>query len=215
MKKIGLLFIGLFIGFNAVAQDTSAEAKKLLDDVSTKMGAYKNMYIGFTANLVNKEADINDVTRGNITLEGEKYNLKYLGNDFIFDGKKLAVINHDEKEVAITDGDLDEDDGFIYPSKLLTFYKEGYNFSMGKLINMNGRKLQFVTLTPIDSASDIVKVELAIDNKTQHIYKLIQTGSNGSTTTFTINKFKSDQTISEKMFVFDAAKYEKQGYLID
>ncbi|CAM1352612.1 MULTISPECIES: LolA family protein [Tenacibaculum] len=217
MKNIGLFFIGIFISFNTIAQDSSSKAKLLLDEVSTKMGAYKNMVIGFNSTLVNKEAGItNDPPiRGNITIAGEKYNLEYLGNNFLFDGKKLAVINHDEKEINISNGDLEEEDGFIYPSKLLTFYKEGYNYKMGKLKNHKGRKVQYVDLTPIDSNSDIIKVKLGIDAKTKHIYKLVQIGSNGAETTFTITKFKSNQPISEKYFSFNKEKYTSQGYLID
>ncbi|MGY0426540.1 MAG: LolA family protein, partial [Polaribacter sp.] len=152
---------------------------------------------------------------GEINLEGEKYSLNYLGNHFIYDGKKLYVINTAEKEVSISDGNLDNDDGFIYPSKLLTFYKEGYNFEMGKLKNSKGRKIQFVTLNPIDNKSDIVKVELGIDAKTKHIYKLIQTGSNSSKTTFTITKFKRNENLPKNFFTFDKAKYVKQNYTID
>ena len=217
MKKLGILFIGLFISLNIIAQDTSADAKKLLDEVSTKMGAYDNMIIGFNSSLINKEAGItNDPPiRGEITLSGEKYNLNYLGNNFIFDGKKLVVVNQEEKEITISDGDLEEEDGFIYPSKLLTFYKEGYNFSMGKLKNNNGRKVQYVDLTPIDSNSDIIKVKLGIDAKTKHIYKLVQIGSNGAETTFTITKFKNNQPISENLFFFNKEKYLKLGYFID
>jgi len=110
---------------------------------------------------------------------------------------------------------MGEDDGFIYPSKLLTFYKEGYNFEMGDLKNLQGRKIQFVTLNPIDSNSDIVKVELGIDAKTKHIYKLIQTGSNTSKTTFTITKFKSNQTLPNHFFSLDLEKYKKLKYSID
>ncbi|CAL2076160.1 outer membrane lipoprotein carrier protein LolA [Tenacibaculum sp. 190524A05c] len=217
MRKLGLLLIALLIGTSVTAQDSSTQAKSLLDEVSSKMGAYKNMTIGFTSTLVNEEAGItNDPPiRGNITIAGEKYNLNYLGNNFVFNGKKLVVINTEEKEVTITDGDLEEEDGFIYPSKLLTFYKEGYNYAMGTVKNNKGRKVQYVDLTPIDSNSDIIKVQLGIDAKTKHIYKLVQIGSNGAVTTFTINKFKSDQPISENLFSFDKAKYEKQGYLID
>ncbi|CAL2083386.1 outer membrane lipoprotein carrier protein LolA [Tenacibaculum sp. 190524A05c] len=217
MRKLGLLLIALLIGTSVSAQDSSTQAKSLLDEVSSKMGAYKNMTIGFTSTLVNEEAGItNDPPiRGNITIAGEKYNLNYLGNNFVFNGKKLVVINTEEKEVTITDGDLEEEDGFIYPSKLLTFYKEGYNYAMGTVKNNKGRKVQYVDLTPIDSNSDIIKVQLGIDAKTKHIYKLVQIGSNGAVTTFTINKFKSDQPISENLFSFDKAKYEKQGYLID
>lgn len=217
MRKIGLLVIALLIGITSRAQDNSESAKALLDEVSSKMGAYKNMMIGFTSTLVNEEAGItNDPPiRGNITIAGEKYNLDYLGNNFVFNGKKLVVINKEEKEVTITNGDLEEEDGFIYPSKLLTFYKDGYNYKMGEIKNNNGRQVQYVDLTPIDSNSDIVKVQLGIDAKTKHIYKLIQIGSNGAVTTFTINKFKSDQPISENLFSFDKEKYEKLGYLVD
>ncbi|MEX6625890.1 outer membrane lipoprotein carrier protein LolA [Tenacibaculum pacificus] len=217
MRKLTLLCIGLFISLNTIAQNTSSEAKNLLDEVSTKMGAYTNMVIDFNSSLINKEAGIiNDPPiRGEITLSGEKYNLNYLGNNFVFDGKKLAVINKEEKEVTVSDNDLDEEDGFIYPSKLLTFYKEGYNFSIGKLKNNNGRKVQFIDLTPIDSKSDIIKVQLGIDAKTKHIYKLVQIGSNGAETTFTITKFKSNQPISTNLFSFDKEKYLKQGYFID
>ena len=197
----------------------SEEAKSLLDEVSTKMSAYKNMYLGFSQTLSNKEAGINEgdepPIRGSIHLQGEKYNLNYLGNNFIYDGKKLYVINNEEKEISITDGDISDDDGFIYPSKLLTFYKEGYNLEMGTLQNINGRKIQFVTLNPMDSDADIIKVELGIDAKTKHIYKLVQTGENGAKTSFTITDFKSNQALSENFFKFDKEKYLGQNYTID
>lgn len=217
MRKVALVLVTLCIGINLTAQNTASQAKTLLDEVSSKMGAYNNMNIGFTSTLVNEEAGItNDPPiRGTITLAGEKYNLHYLGNNFIFDGSKLVVINEEEKEVTITNGDLEEEDGFIYPSKLLTFYKDGYSYAMGSIKNNNGRKVQYVDLTPIDSNSDIVKVQLGIDAKTKHIYKLVQVGSNGAVTTFTITKFKSNQPISKNLFYFDKSKYEKLGYLID
>jgi outer membrane lipoprotein-sorting protein len=216
-RHVVLLFAVLFSGI--VFSQQSEETKLLLDEVSTKMGAYKNMQLGFSTSLVNEAAGINEndelPINGKIVLQGEKYNLEYLGNTFIFDGKILYVINHDEKEITTNEGDLSEDDGFIYPSKLLTFYKEGYNYKMGKLANMNGRKIQFVELTPIDSDSEIVKVDLGIDAKTKHIYQLIQTGANGAKTTLTINQFKSDQNITDLVFKFDKKKYEKLDYLID
>jgi outer membrane lipoprotein-sorting protein len=218
MKKTILLFLSLSIT-SIVFSQNSEEAKSLLDEVSTKMGAYENMYLGFSQTLSNEDAGINEddepPIRGVINLQKEKYSLNYLGNKFIYDGNKLYVINNDEKEISITEGDLDGDDGFIYPSKLLTFYKDGYNFDMGKLQNINGRRIQFVTLNPIDSNSDIVKVELGIDAKTKHIYKLVQTGSNSSKTTFTITTFKSNQVLSENFFKFDKQKYLSQNYTID
>lgn len=219
LKNTLVTTVLLFVSVTCFSQDEK-KAKDFLDTVSEKMSAYDNMYIEFSSTLVNKEAGIDENDEppilGKITLQKEKYNLDYLGNKFIFDGTKLYVINNEDKEVTTSDSDMDEDDdGFIYPSKLLTFYKEGYNFSWGKLVTEKGRKIQYVTLIPIDSKSDIVEVKLGIDNKTNHIYKLIQTGSNGSKTTLTINTFKSNQKLSDKLFSFDKEKYLKLDYIID
>lgn len=219
MKITTLYFLLFFIGIstNSIAQED--DAKKLLDEVSAQMTSYANMEITFTSSLSNEAAGIKEgdepPMKGTIFLEGEKYNLDYFGNSFIFDGKKLYVINHDEKEIAINDGDFDTDDGFIYPSKLLTFYKEGYTFKLGKTATIKGKEIQFVELIPIDSDSDIVKVELGIELKTKHIYKLIQTGSNAAKTTFTITSLKSNKNLPKSTFAFNKNSYLKKNYSID
>ena len=217
MKKLTSIILFISISIAGFAQEN--KAKSLLDEVSSKMGAYTNMTIGFSSSLSNEDAGIKEGDEppilGKIILQGEKYNLDYLGSTFIFDGNKLYVINHDEKEIAINDGDFDTDDGFIYPSKLLTFYKEGYNFSMGSVKTIKGKKIQQVVLTPIDSNSDIVKVELDIELKTKHISKLTQTGSNSSKTSFVITTFKNNQTLKNDVFTFDKAAFLKKDYTID
>lgn len=216
-KFLGLLVAVFFV--QMVYAQEEDNAKKLLDQVSEKMGAYTNMQLDFSTTLINKDAGIEEgdepPINGKIALKGEKYNLEYLGNTFIFDGNKLFVINHDDREITITDGDLSEDDGFIYPSKLLTFYQEGYNYQMGQLELIDKKKIQFVELFPIDSDSEIIKVKLGIDLEFQHMYQLVQIGENGAITTLTINKLESNTSISDALFQFDQAKYEELDYLID
>ena len=216
-KFLGLLVAVFFV--QMVYTQEEDNAKKLLDQVSEKMGAYTNMQLDFSTTLINKDAGIEEgdepPINGKIALKGEKYNLEYLGNTFIFDGNKLFVINHDDREITITDGDLSEDDGFIYPSKLLTFYQEGYNYQMGQLELIDKKKIQFVELFPIDSNSEIIKVKLGIDLEFQHMYQLVQIGENGAITTLTINKLESNTSISDALFQFDQAKYEELDYLID
>ena len=218
MNKFLCLLVAVFFVQMVYTQEED-NAKKLLDQVSEKMGAYTNMQLDFSTTLINKDAGIEEgdepPINGKIALKGEKYNLEYLGNTFIFDGNKLFVINHDDREITITDGDLSEDDGFIYPSKLLTFYQEGYNYQMGQLELIDKKKIQFVELFPIDSDSEIIKVKLGIDLEFQHMYQLVQIGENGAITTLTINKLESNTSISDALFQFDQAKYEELDYLID
>ena len=219
MKKITLSSLILFLGITSLTYAQDNKAKTLLDEVSAKMSSYKNMTILFNSILTNEDAKLEegdeDPLKGNVILEGDKYRLNYLETDFLFDGKTLYVINHDEKVIAINDSDFDAEDGFIYPSKLLTFYKEGYNYTFGKLKTIKGKKIQEVILTPIDSNSIIVKVILGIDTKTKHIYQLAQTGSNSSITTFTITSLKSNQDLEKSTFSLDKDAYLKNGYVID
>ncbi|MEN8767192.1 MAG: outer membrane lipoprotein carrier protein LolA [Polaribacter sp.] len=219
MKNFGIVIISFFITLQVAGQNSKA-AKLLLDAVATKMEGYENMEIKFRQTLVNEDAGIFDGDEppiyGKITLQKEKYHLVYLGNTFLFDGLTMYVINEEEKEVTVSQGDIDGEDGFIYPSKLATFYKEGYTYTMGEIKKKNGLNLQFIDLFPIDSASNIIKITLAIDVKTTHIYQLIQTGENGSKTTFTISTLKPNQKLPEKIFSLDTQKYsEENGYTID
>lgn len=203
-----------------VLGQSTEDAKLLLNTVASKMEGYENIEIKFSQTLVNEDAGIYDGDEtpivGKIILQQEKYNLEYLGNTFLFNGFTMYVINEEEKEITVSKGDIDGEDGFIYPSKLASFYKEGYTYTMGKIIQKNGRNLQFVNLFPMDNTSNIIKVELVIDLKTKHIYQLIQTGENGSKTTFTITTFIPNQKLLEKIFSFDTQKYsEENGYTID
>ena len=85
---------------------------------------------------------------------------------------------------------------------------------MDILQNVQGRKIQYVKLTPMDTNSEVKSRLLGIDAETKHIYKLIETGKNGTTTTITVNSFKTDQALSETLFTFDEQKYENDGYYI-
>ena len=70
MKKITVLFFSLFLTTITFSQN-SEKAKLLLDEVSSKMGAYENMYLNFSQTLSNEEAGIKEgdepPIRGEIT----------------------------------------------------------------------------------------------------------------------------------------------------
>ncbi|NNC61272.1 MAG: outer membrane lipoprotein carrier protein LolA [Eudoraea sp.] len=211
MKKIIPLLLTLFLSIAVFAQD-SAKAKALLDEVYNKVQSYDNIEVEFKYTLENKEANINQETRGDVTLEGDKYLFNYLGSQQLYDGKKVYTIVPENEEVTIED--RTEEENTITPSKMLTFYKSGHNYAWDILQNVQGRKIQYVKLTPIDTNSEIASILLGIDAQTKHIYKLIETGKNGTKTTITVNSFKTNQPLSKTLFTFDEAKYEDDGYYI-
>src|SRR5690606_22943150 len=210
--KIKLSILLLVMSTSIAMAQNAAKAKTLLDEVYNKVTSYDNIFVDFKYSLHNEEANIYTETRGYITMQGDKYLFNYLGSKQLYDGKKVYTVVPENEEVTIEDK-LD-DENTITPSKMLTFYKQGHNYAWDILQNIQGRKIQFVKLTPIDTNSEIKSILLGIDVETKHIYKLIETGRNGTKTTITVNSFKIDQPLSKTLFTFDENKYKDDGYYI-
>ena len=210
MKQI-IIALVLVMSITSNAQD-AAKAKALLQEVSTKVKSYENISIDFKYTLRNVSEDINQETRGDVVLQGEKYRLNILGATRIYDGKTLYTINPDDEEVTIST-ENSEEENTITPSKMLSFYEDGYTYAMDIVQDVKGRKIQYVKLSPIDTNSEIKQVLLGIDVQTKHIYNLIEVGKNGTKTTLTVNSFKTNEPISKTLFTFDKSKYE--GYYIN
>jgi len=211
MKKLVLLFVFLCATSFATAQG-SEKAKALLDEVHSKIQGYDNIFVDFTYVLNNSEAGINQETRGDVTLQGDKYLFNIFGTQQLYDGQKVHTIVPENEEVSIDDKSDEED--ALTPSKMLTFYKEGYTYAWDILQNVQGRKIQYVRLTPMDSNAEIKSILMGVDAETKHIYKLIYTGENGTTTTITVNSFKTNQPLSKTLFTFDEGKHKADGYYI-
>lgn len=210
MKKIVLICIAILASTAIYAQD----AKSLLNEVSKKVKTYDNIAIDFKYTLNNAKENVNQETRGDVTLSGEKYVLNMLGTTTLFDAKNMYTIVPEDEEVTISKYNPN-DDKSITPSKMLTFYEKGYTYKMDIVQNVKGRKIQFVKLTPIDSNAEIKDILLGIDVQTKHIYKLIQTDAKGTKYTLTVNSFKTNQPLSKTLFTFDEAKYKDDGYYIN
>jgi outer membrane lipoprotein-sorting protein len=194
----------ILIASNGFAQNN---AKSLLNDVSKKVKSYENIAIEFKYVLENTAEKIKQETKGDVIMQGEKYKLNILGVTRLFDGKKLYSISSEDEEVTIS-SENDNEEAAITPSKMLSFYEDGYTYKLDIEQNINGRKIQYVKLTPIDSNSEIKYILLGIDNQTKHIYNLIQVGKNGTETTLTVNSFKTNEPLSKSLFTFDANKYK-------
>ncbi|WP_242204378.1 LolA family protein [Aestuariivivens insulae] len=204
MKKIIIVLCVVMtsIGFS----QTANEAKTLLNDVSEKVKGYDNISIDFKYVLENTAENVRQETRGDVVMQGNKYVLNILGITRIYDGKNTYNISPEDEEVTISSSNGDEEDS-ITPSKMLSFYEEGYTYKMDIVQNVKGRKIQYVKLSPIDSNSEIKSILLGIDAQTKHIYNLIQIGNNGTKTTLTVNSFKTNEPISKSLFTFDMSKY--------
>jgi len=211
MRILGLVLFSFIFVTVTNAQNS---AKQLLQEVSQKVKSYDNIQIEFKYNLNNTKERVSQETRGKVSLSGDKYLLEMLGVERIFDGNKIYTIVPEDEEVTISSFDP-EMESEITPSRMLTFYENGYEAEMDIKQNVKGREIQYIALKPINKNTDIKRILLGIDVHTKHIYKLIQIDNNDTKYTVTVQSFKSNQPISESLFQFDNKKYEQNGYYIN
>lgn len=204
VNKITALLVALFLCFTLQAQDK--KSKELLDQVTAKIKSYDNITVDFKYCLNNYKENINKESKGNVILCGNKYYLNFLGVTKIYDGTKSYTIVPEDEEITIS-GVNEKDDNAVTPSKMLTFFNNGYKFSWDILQNVKGRKIQYIKLTPTNSKDQRKEILLGIDSQTKHIYNVIEVGKNGTKTTLTVNSFKTNQPLSKNQFTFAASKY--------
>ena len=207
MNKIFLLLISI-CSF-AWSQDAS---KVLLKEVSDKLLAQENISLQFNYTLFNAEANINQETSGKVQLKGEKYRFEYLGIIQLNDTKNTYTIVPENEEVTIVSNENAGSE--MNPAKILNFYNEGYRFQWDIAQNIGNRKIQYIKLVPIDSSSDIAYILLGIDNQKKEVYKVIETGKNGTQTTITITKYETNKNLAPNLFSFEEKKYIDLGYYI-
>ncbi|MFO7702737.1 LolA family protein [Psychroflexus maritimus] len=202
---IGLLVLGFTFYANA---QNNKEAENLVQDILSKVKSYDNISIEFAYTLENLNENIKQETRGDVSIEGDKYLLNLMGTTRVFDGKKIYTIIPEDEEVIISNYN-DQDENEITPSKMLTFFEEGYTYEMDIVQNYKGRKIQFIKLIPNPGSNeDIDEILLGVDQQTLHLHTLIQVQENGTKTLIQVKSFKKNQPLSVKHFEFNEEQYK-------
>ena len=182
------------------------QAKNLLDRVSKEMKRKKNIRFDFTYVLENKKEQIRQEMEGNVTLAGDQYKLSFLEAIQLFDGTKTYTIVPENEEITISLPE-EEEDVSISPSKLLSFYEEGYGYEWDIQQRVMGRNIQFIKLLPTETSEEVKYLLLGIDVDRIQVYRLIEVGLNQTLTTLTLNSQEFNISLPEDYFEFNAAEY--------
>ena len=116
-----IVYLLLSIGLNG---QTSEDAKKLLDDVSSNLISFENLSFDFSYILENRPENIKQETNGSATISDNLYKIIFLGNEQIFDGEKIYTVVPENEEIMISSPEDSSDFGLLNPSKLLFFIKQ-------------------------------------------------------------------------------------------
>ncbi len=183
-------------------------AQEWLDKVSGSYHSVPTYYIKFEV----KESGSEKADMGELYAAKDKFSLDVMGINQLYDGKKLYTVSREDKEVTISSPAPDSDD-LLTPTKVLKMYKSGYTASLGKSTTVEGKKIQYVKLTPVGNA-EVDFITVGIDKENLSLYDYKETYKNGSSRTITVKDYLENLIIPRTLFKFDQSKYENDGYIV-
>ena len=204
--SLGILIVATSASFSA--QKIDAKAKTILDAISTQYKSKNNVYFKFVYGTGNSKK-ITRTEPGIFYSAKDKYKLKIMGTEQIFDGKKLYNISAEDQEVTVAKPTGNEQ--MFSPLNYIEEYKKGYNVKyMGKLM-VNGVNSDYIKLTPT-SKNGIQEVNLFVNAAKKQIVKVEQFSTDKSVSVIAISDYKENQNLSSALFNFDRDQYK--NYLV-
>lgn len=184
------------------AQKIDNKAKGILDAVSANYKSKNTLYFKFSYGTGSGKISKNQT--GSFYASKDKYKLKMMGNEQIFDGNKTYSINEDEQEITIAKQNSKET---LSPINYIDSYKKGYNiYYIGK-----NKNLDIIKLTPTKN-NGIKEVFLYVNTSKNNVEKIEQYSTDKHITTITITEYKENPKVDSKIFTFNKNLYK--NYLI-
>ncbi|MBN8833620.1 MAG: hypothetical protein ABS68_09515 [Niastella sp. SCN 39-18] len=210
MNKLSLLVFLLGTVFYTQAQvpkgmgSSDPEAKKILDAVSAKFKTYKTVQANFLLKIENSAGKSLGTKTGKVFMKGTNYRVSINGQEIYSDGSNVWTYDKASNEVTITK--IDPNANSITPQKLFTnFYDKAFLYKLNGPVKMNGKNMKEVELTPIDKTKPFHKVLVYVENNVISATKIFE--KNGNRYTYSTSALKTNGSITDAMFVFDAKKY--------
>jgi outer membrane lipoprotein carrier protein len=208
MKKL-FTILSLSLAVLAVQAQTGkadAQAKKILDAVSTKFKTYKAPQASFTYKVENAQGKALSTKKGTVTMKGNKYKVSMDGMEIFSDGK--TIWNYDKSANEVTVNNVDASGNAMTPQKLLTnFYDKDFLYKYNGEKKEGSKTVQEIELTPTDKTRPFHKVYLTVDKTASSISSAKFLEKSGGRYSYTINSLKPTVTVTDKDFTFDKAKY--------
>lgn len=204
LKKVilGIFALGTAASFSA--QKVDAKAKSILDAVSSNYKAKNNVYFKFVYGTGNGK-NVTKTEPGIFYSAKNKYKLKIMGTEQIFDGSKIYNISAEDQEVTVAKPTGNEQ--MFSPLNYIEEYKKGYNVKYVGKVRVNGVNTDYIKLSPTKN-NGIKEVNLFVNTAKNQLVKLEQFSTDNSVSVIAISDYRENQNLSNSMFSFDKAQYK-------
>ncbi|MEM6772383.1 MAG: outer membrane lipoprotein carrier protein LolA [Bacteroidota bacterium] len=224
MRKLLLLFALLFFTGPLVfaqpsqytsAADSDAEAVALVKGVRAKYDGYKTIQANFTLDISLPGRPV-ETQQGTITRQGDQARFKLGTQEGIITDQAAYMIQHDNKEVMISNlPDEEEQTGLLTPQTLFNFYEgDDYVLSVRGEDVVDGRKAKIIELKPVDrNNSEFTKLRLLVDVAKKELIHVSAFTPDGANFTFSLNKTRGNIALPAGTFAFDKSAFP--GYHVE
>lgn len=208
MNKIllSILFSVLFSGVQTGFSQADTRADAVLKEVSAKYKAYKSLSANFKLTIENQKEKTKTTENGVITIKGNMYKLDLKDQEILSDGKSIWTFLKEENEVQINAADIKKEEA-ISPTKIFTIYEKGFRKKYIGEKTVDGKTVEQIELVPDDQKKPYFKIQLNINKTLKYIVSAKILNKNGTTLTYTVDKFNPDVQAPDNLFSFDTAKH--------
>ena len=204
MRKLILIWILLIPAFTLSSQE-DVKAKQILEEVSKKTKAYKNISADFIFSMENRELEIDEKNTGSIKINGKKYvvDLPDIGLKVYSDGVTIWHYMKDGNQVTISSIEEQGSD-LMDPSAIFSIYEKGFKSRYAGETTKGKKVLHQIELYPDKDEYDISKMVVYIDKSTMMINSAVLSGNEGNLYGIEVTKIDTDINLPDSFFVFNA-----------
>ena len=207
MRKIILFGFLLAFAWNGFAQQ-DAKAKKILDEVSTKMRSLETLSVDFLFTMENKAMEISEKNEGKLELKGQKYrvDLPDVGVKVYSDGETLWNYMEDANQVTVSY--LEEGGSELMdPSTVFTIYEKGFRSNYSGEKKEGNKSFHQIELFPDSPEYEVEKILISIDKDENIIKSALLHGTDGNLYGVEVTNLDTDKPMPDSYFVFNPKEY--------
>ena len=205
MKKFAILMILAVMTVAANAQNVDGGANELMKKVSLQYQKYNTLQFHYTLKTTKDDKTLG-VSEGDFYLKGSKYKTNFGGQQLYCDGTSIWSYDKDANEVSIYEYDPDDDQNLMNPQRVLKDWASNFRAKFIRDEFTNNVQYSIVDLTP-KTAQSYYRIRVYIVKTSLKIAKIAVYEKDNTIYTYSIEQFKSDIPLDDKLFVFDKTKY--------
>ena len=193
MKKLVSIISLLAISTVVFAQN---KAQTYIDKMQNKFKSAG----AFSANF-SYQNDGGGAMSGSITVKGNKFRLKTVGQEIFNNGKEVATYVKEINEVNISN--FDPSEGDLSPAKIYSFDKKSYK---SNLLSDTGN-LAVIEMQPTAKNVQVQKITMKLDKASNEVREWTIQNKNGKKQNFKVTKLNLKIAVEDKTFNFDKKAY--------